>query len=86
MSAPINNIIPSANAATFAAVITASDTERIKATRALWVGSAGDVKVDMVGDGQSVVLSGVQVGTLLPIVVTRVYATGTTATNLVALY
>lgn len=58
-------------------------------TRAIWVGGAGNISVIFKGDrgqsGQTVLLSGIPAGTLLPIAVTRVRATGTTATLIVAL-
>jgi hypothetical protein len=53
-------------------------------TRALYIGVAGDVKVDM-ADGSTVTFAGVANG-ILPISVKRVYLTGTAATNIVALY
>jgi hypothetical protein len=46
---------------------------------ALWVGGAGTLKVNTVG-GQTVTISGVAAGTLLPIRVTRVWENGTSAT------
>jgi len=49
------------------------------ASRALWVGGAGDVKVTTDG-GSTVTIQGVQAGTLLPVRVTTVFKTGTTAT------
>ena len=55
------------------------------ATRALWVGGAGDVKVTTVG-GDTVILVGVTAGSLLPIRVSRVHSTSTTATSMVGLY
>jgi hypothetical protein len=55
------------------------------ATRGLWVGGAGNVKVLMLG-GDIVTFQGVAAGTLLPIRVTRVYSTDTTATLMVGLY
>lgn len=61
-----------------------SDLGRL-ATRALYVGGAGDVKVDMSGSG-TVTFVGVLAGTILPIRVDRVYLTGTDATDIVALY
>lgn len=51
---------------------------------ALWIGGAGTLKVDM-QDGSTVTFSGVPAGTLLPIQVKKVYATGTSATLIVAL-
>lgn len=54
-------------------------------TRALYVGVAGDVKVDMYGSG-TVTFVGVSAGSLLPVRVDRVYSTGTTAASIVALW
>jgi hypothetical protein len=53
-------------------------------TRALYIGGAGDVRVDMYGSG-TVTFVGVAAGTVLPLRADRVYATGTTATSIVAL-
>ena len=50
----------------------------------LYVGGTGNVRLTS-GDGDVVLLVGVIAGTLLPIVVQRVWATGTTASNLVGL-
>jgi hypothetical protein len=70
-----------------AATVTTSDTTIfVQPTRALYVGGAGNITVDMADGGSSVLFVGVQGGTLLPIQVTRIYATGTTATSIVALY
>jgi hypothetical protein len=55
------------------------------ATRALWVGGAGDVKVTTLG-GDTVILVGVTAGSLIPIRVSRVFSTSTTATSIVGLY
>jgi len=55
-------------------------------TRALLIGGAGNVTVDMVGVGTNILLTGLSAGQLLPIRVTRVYLTGTTATAIVAFY
>ena len=76
------------NAPAFGAVVvtTNDSTDLTKApTRALYIGVAGDVKVDMMDGSAGVVFKAAPVG-VLPIRVTRVYATGTTATNIVALY
>ena len=54
-------------------------------TRALLVGGAGDVSVILAGDSAPVTLAGLLAGTVYPLRITRVRATGTTATNLVAL-
>ena len=52
--------------------------------RALWVGTGGAIKVDMTDVGTAVVFADIQNGTLLPINVTRVYSTDTTASDIVA--
>lgn len=54
-------------------------------TRGLWIGGAGNVKVDM-ADGTTVTFVGATAGSILPVQVKRVYATGTTATSITALY
>ena len=54
--------------------------------RAVWVGGTGDLAVTMSGDTAAVTLSGVPTGTLLPIQVSKVMSTNTTATLIVALY
>lgn len=70
------------------AAVTPSDTVdlTIKPTRGLWVGGGGNVAVLMSALGTSLVFQNVGAGVLLPISVTRVLTTGTTATNILALY
>jgi hypothetical protein len=53
--------------------------------RAVYVGGQGNLAV-MMFDGSIIMLAGVVAGTLLPIRVLKVFATGTTASNLVGLY
>lgn len=53
--------------------------------RALYVGQGGALAVTL-ADGQDIVFSGVQGGTILPVRARRVLATGTTATAIVALW
>lgn len=53
-------------------------------TRGLYVGGAGSLAVQM-ADGMTVTFPAVAVG-VLPLQVDKVLATGTTATNLLALY
>jgi hypothetical protein len=62
-----------------------NNTDLAYTTRAIWVGGAGAVKVTLFG-GDTVTLSGVAAGTLLPLRVTRVFSTGTDATLMVGLY
>lgn len=51
----------------------------------LYVGVGGDLRVMTVG-GDEVTFYNIQDGSFLPVQVLRVYATGTTATNIVALW
>ncbi len=66
--------------------VTPSDTYPIKGgpARALYVGGAGDVAA-VNENGAAVVFAGVPAGAVLPITTSRVNATATTATNIVAL-
>jgi hypothetical protein len=75
-------------AARSAIVITPDDNNDLvnHAFRGLYIGGAGNIKVDMEGSGTAVLFSAVPAGTILPIQVRRVYSTGTTATLIVALY
>lgn len=66
--------------------ITPSDSVIIAPTRGLFIGGAGNVTVDFVDGTSNVLLTGPEVGTVLPLSVVRVRATGTTATAIVALY
>lgn len=68
-----------------AAVATSDSNDLQYVTRGLYVGGAGDVKVTMKG-GQTETFYSVGAGTVLPIRVSRVWATGTSATNLTALW
>lgn len=54
------------------------------ATRALYVGTTGNVRVTMLS-GDTVDLTQLQAGIMYPLRIRRVLATGTDATNLVAL-
>ena len=70
-----------------AAAVTPDDDSNLPtlATKGLWVGGAGNVKVGTV-NGNTVTFNSVPAGILLRIQAKRVYATGTTATNIVALW
>lgn len=66
--------------------ITPSDSSDLAAeTRGLWVGASGDLAL-VLASGDEVILAGAIAGSLLPLRVRRVKATGTTATSLVGLY
>lgn len=72
--------------AAFASVVVPSDTADLsRTTRSLYVGGAGNVTVDLRGGDQAVTFVGVPAGTFLPLRVTRVRQTGTSATNILAL-
>jgi len=68
-----------------AAAVTTSDSATIATTTALYIGVAGDVTVDMEDRGSNVTFKAVPVG-ILWVAANRVYATATTATNILALY
>jgi hypothetical protein len=72
---------------TRAAVVTPSNSVDLPnaAVKGVYVGVTGDVKVDLVTAGTGIVFKSAPVG-ILAVQAKRVYATGTTATNLVALY
>ncbi len=68
-----------------AAAVTPNDSADLTyVTRALYVGTAGALKVDM-SDGSTVTFGNVGVGEL-KVRVKRVYSTGTAASNIVALW
>lgn len=64
--------------------ITTADSDLTNSARALYVGGSGNIKVTTV-DGDVVTFIGCVVGTILPVSVKRVWATSTTATNIVGL-
>jgi hypothetical protein len=68
-----------------AEAVTPSDsTDLTFVSRGLWIGGTGAVSVVMVG-GDTVTFSGINAGTLLPVRVSRVRSTGTTATLILSL-
>ena len=75
------------NQAKYATAITPSDsTDLTYSTSGLYVGGGGDIKVLFEGDTVPVTLNAVAAGVTHPWHIKRVYATGTTATGLIALY
>lgn len=69
-----------------AVVITPSDSvDLTNTTRSIWVGVAGNIKVDMMGGETAVTYSNVPVGRFVG-AFTRVYSTGTTASSLIGEY
>ncbi len=73
---------PAENAA---AVTPADGTNLSSATRGLLVGVSGDVKVTMAAGGV-VTLKNMVEGVVHPLQVIRVWSTGTTATNIIAMF
>jgi len=69
-----------------AAVVPNDATDLQYCANAIYVGAAGDLVVNMKGVGDSLTFKAVPAGTTLFIRAARVKATGTTATQLVALW
>ena len=79
---PVERLSDQASSAT---VITPSDSiDLTYIPKALYVGVTGDITMTLKADSASVLFKAVPVG-VLPVRPLRVYATGTTATNIVAL-
>jgi hypothetical protein len=72
-------------AASVAAITTSDTVELTHVSRHIYVGGTGDISVVM-RDSSTAVFKAVPVGTVLPIRVRRINATGTTATLLLNLY
>ena len=67
--------------------VTPSDTAPLsKPAMAIYVSGTGALAFDTMGGQTNVILSGLPANSILPIQITKVYATGTTATGLFALY
>lgn len=65
--------------------VTPSDSSLLsETTRGLYVGAAGDITALMLS-GANVTFSDVPAGTILPVRLTKIMATGTTASDIVAL-
>ena len=80
------SIASTPNSFEYAAAITTSDTVSLTGiTRAVYVGGAGNITAIM-SNGDTVLFTAVPVGTVLPIRCTRINATATTATLLIAMY
>lgn len=69
------------------AAVTPNNSADLSRVSRLYVGGAGNLRVTLrdQADGDSVTFNAVPVG-FLPILVKRVWATNTTATNIIALY
>lgn len=85
MALPTHEIINSDAPGEFAVAVTPSDSTMIaQVPRALYIGTGGNVSVRM-PRGNTVTFTSVPGGTILPVRVSRVNATGTTASNIVAI-
>ena len=72
-------------AAHSAAAVTPSDSTILPTTRALYIGTTGNVAVVMADDENTITFSSVPAGFILPVQVIKVMSTNTTASNIVAL-
>lgn len=90
MSDPNAYLLESTNlsdpAISAAAIVPHDDNDLTTATRAIYTGTGGTLIVNMRNEGSSITFSNVPAGTILPIRVTRVLATGTVGSGYVALY
>lgn len=68
-----------------AKAVTLSDSALLPRTRALYVGTGGNLKVTT-AYGTDVTFANAPSGSILPLQVTKVWSTGTTAANVLALY
>jgi hypothetical protein len=75
-------VSPAENAAK---IVPNDATDISNVSRALYVGGAGDLHVMMLGGGTAA-FANIPAGTLIPLRVTRVLATGTTATAILGLW
>lgn len=80
------NVQPSLSgpALTAFAVTPDDGTDLTEASRAVYIGTAGNLSVKMLS-GEVVTFAGLAAGTLLPVRVSRIRATGTSAGNIIAL-
>ncbi len=75
-----------------AASVTPSDSANVPSVSGgtnngcvLYVGSAGNLRVQTVG-GDDVTFNNINTGAFIPVQIVKVYATGTTASNILALW
>ena len=68
-----------------AAAVTTSDTVNFTQPSVVFAGSGGTVRV-LTAQGSDVTFNSVQLGAILPVQVLRVFASTTTATNMVRIF
>lgn len=78
---PASPVFPSA-----AVAITPSDTDTFSHAVTVYVGGAGTVVITPWNGTVDVTFAGLAAGSQVPCLARKVHATGTTATNLVAIY
>ena len=65
--------------------VSAADDTLDQESRGIYVGTSGDLKVDM-ADGSTVTFTSLAAGVIHPLRVVKVYMTGTTAGSIIAVY
>jgi hypothetical protein len=65
---------------------TGGDVDLPFSTVGLFIGGAGDLAVDMMGEGSGIAISGIAAGTVLPGNFRTVNQSGSTATDIVCFY
>lgn len=68
-----------------AKVVTPNDSTNLTYPSVIYVGGTGNVKVTT-AQGDDVTFNGLPAGFVIPVQVIRVWSTGTSATNMVAIY
>jgi hypothetical protein len=68
-----------------AVAVTASDATTFAEYSTLYIGTSGNLTVDLGGKGKNITFNNVPVG-FFPCAVSKVWNTGTTASNIVRLY
>lgn len=86
MAAAVDQYGTSSGPSSWAESVTPSDTVDVQSvSRAVYVGGGGDLRVVMYPSANQITFTQVPSGTVLPIRISRVMATGTSATNVVSL-
>lgn len=82
-----DNPAPIENVATDAVAVTPNDSADLasKPTKGVYVGVSGDIKITLQG-GSTASFVGLAAGVIHPIAAMRIWATGTTATSILAVY
>lgn len=85
---PITHFQGSAPAKLALAVTPNDASDLSQPCRSLYVGTGGNITITLAADtgGGTILFANVPSGSILPVFVSRVWSTGTTASNIVALY